>query len=140
MAAGCVGSTSSAGSHSSVYRPDTMDGVHPLEIPSVEVADVPADGFLLDVREDDEWDGGHADIALHIPMNDVPRAVGDDPDALPSERRVHVVCKAGGRSAQVTGWLRGHGVDAVNVTGGMLAWQQAGRTMITDDGHPPTVV
>jgi rhodanese-related sulfurtransferase len=38
----------------------------------------------------------------------------------------------GGRSAQVTQYLRQQGVDAVNVDGGMLAWEAAGRPLTAD--------
>ena len=45
-----------------------------------------------------------------------------------------VVCKMGGRSAMVAGWLLQNGVDAVNLDGGVLAWVSAGRPLVTDDG------
>jgi len=47
---------------------------------------------------------------------------------------VHVVCRVGGRSAQVTQYLIGQGVDAVNVSGGMLDWEAAGRPLVDGDG------
>ncbi|WP_242701785.1 rhodanese-like domain-containing protein, partial [Arthrobacter cavernae] len=36
---------------------------------TVPVGDVPADASILDVREDYEWVAGHAEGALHIPMD-----------------------------------------------------------------------
>ena len=50
------------------------------------------------------------------------------------------MCKVGGRSAQVTAWLRQQGFDAVNLEGGMLAWEAAGRPMEADGRRPPAVV
>ena len=38
------------------------------------------------------------------------------------------MCAAGGRSAQATTYLEDQGYDAVNVTGGIMQWQ--------DEGHP----
>jgi rhodanese-related sulfurtransferase len=99
------------------------------QLPSVDAASVPADATLLDVREDDEWAAGHAEGALHIPMGEVVERIGEVP-----EGRVHVVCKAGGRSAQVTQYLIAQGVDAVNVDGGMLDWAASGRPVIVDSG------
>jgi rhodanese-related sulfurtransferase len=99
------------------------------QLPSVDAASVPADATLLDVREDDEWAAGHAEGALHIPMGEVVERIGEVP-----EGRVHVVCKAGGRSAQVTQYLIAQGVDAVNVDGGMLDWAASGRPVIVDGG------
>jgi rhodanese-related sulfurtransferase len=106
------------------------------QLPSVDVTAVPSDGYLLDVREDDEWGVGHAPEAVHIPMSEIMARFGE----LPSDRRVHVVCKAGGRSAQVTQYLIGQGIDAVNVDGGMLAWSSASRPMVSENGGPAGVL
>ena len=54
-------------------------------VPTVEVADLKDDDFLLDVREDDEWQAGHAEGALHIPLSEFVARYGehaDIPDAL----------------------------------------------------------
>lgn len=40
----------------------------------------------------------------------------------------------GGRSAQVAQYLIGQGVDAVNVDGGMLGWEAAGRPLVAEGG------
>jgi rhodanese-related sulfurtransferase len=112
--------------------------VLPHQIPTVDVSDLPADAFLLDVREDDEWAAGHIDGAHHVPMNQVPQHVSYGTELRP-DRPVVVVCKMGGRSAQVTAWLNQQGFEAVNLDGGMLAWATAGRPMVSDDGRPPRV-
>ncbi|CAL9487525.1 Thiosulfate sulfurtransferase GlpE [Streptomyces sp. enrichment culture] len=103
-------------------------------LPSVDAAAVPAEGFVLDVREDDEWAAGHVEGALHIPMSDFVARFGELTEAVEDGRRVHVVCRVGGRSAQVTQYLVRQGIDAVNVDGGMQAWQGAGRAMVTESG------
>ena len=41
-------------------------------------------GFLLDVREADEWDAGHAPEAVWIPMGELQARV----DELPPDRRI----------------------------------------------------
>ena len=91
------------------------------DVPSVPAAAVPADAVLLDVREDDEWDAGHAEGALHIPLAEVPQRLGELP-----EGELHVVCRGGGRSLRAATWLQANGYDAVNVEGGMGAWADAG--------------
>jgi rhodanese-related sulfurtransferase len=107
--------------------------VLPQDIPSVTVDKVPADAYLLDVREDDEWAAGHAPDAVHVPMNDVPVRMGE----IPMDRQVVVTCRMGGRSAQVTAYLRAQGYDdAVNLLGGMQAWHAAGRPLTGGDGAP----
>ncbi|WP_455352924.1 rhodanese-like domain-containing protein [Streptomyces sp. SYSU K217416] len=109
-------------------------------LPAVDAAAVPADGLVLDVREDDEWAAGHVEGALHVPMSDFVARFGEVTEAAGDGRRVHVMCRVGGRSAQVTQYLLQQGVDAVNVDGGMLAWDGAGRPMVTDKGGPAVVL
>ncbi|MGI8879206.1 MAG: rhodanese-like domain-containing protein [Jatrophihabitans sp.] len=109
-------------------------------VPSVSVADLPADAVLLDVREDEEWVAGHIDGAVHMPMMSVPQRLGYDPGPVTPDAHVVVVCKVGGRSAQVTAWLRAQGYNAANLTGGMLAWDAAGKQMISETAQPPAVV
>ena len=105
------------------------------QIPTLDITDIEpnTDEYILDVREDDEWAAGRIETAHHIPMNSVPANL----DSVPTDRRVVVVCKMGGRSAQVTAWLRTQGVDAHNLDGGMLAWAVAHRPMVaTGDAEP----
>ncbi|MFG3404022.1 rhodanese-like domain-containing protein [Streptomyces sp. NPDC048142] len=109
-------------------------------LPSVAAAAVPSDGFVLDVRENDEWAAGHVEGALHIPMSDFVGRFGELTEAAEDGRRVHVMCRVGGRSAQVTQYLVQQGVDAVNIDGGMQAWDGAGRPMVTDNGTPAFVL
>jgi rhodanese-related sulfurtransferase len=78
--------------------------------------------FLLDVREDVEWQSGHAPEAVHIPMYDVPQRLAE----LPTDATIAVICHVGARSAQVAHWLRAQGYDAHNVDGGMEAWAALG--------------
>ncbi|MFH8616510.1 rhodanese-like domain-containing protein [Streptomyces sp. NPDC017979] len=109
-------------------------------LPSVAADQVPADALVLDVREDDEWRAGHVEGALHVPMSDFVARFGEVTDAVADGRRTFVMCRVGGRSAQVTQYLVQQGIDAVNVDGGMLAWEGAGRAIVTDDGSPAFVL
>lgn len=91
------------------------------------------DAVLLDVREPAEWTAGHAPNAVHIPLGQLPDRLGDLPalsSALP------VVCRSGVRSAQAVAYLADHGIEATNVAGGMQAWEEAGRALVSDSGHP----
>ncbi len=102
----------------------------------MQAGDVAADATVLDVREDDEWAAGHIAGATHVPLSGLPTRAAEIPDADP----LVVVCRVGGRSAQVTAWLVGQGRDAVNLEGGLYAWEDAGRPLVTDAGTPGTVV
>lgn len=98
-------------------------------------AELPEDVTVLDVREPDEWAAGHVEGALHVPLGTLPERVHELP-----EGRILVVCKVGGRSAQAAMWLGQQGHEAINLDGGMLKWQAAGRPMVSETDRPPTVV
>lgn len=108
-------------------------------VPACVVADIPEDAVLLDVRENHEWAAGHAPAALHVPMGQVVARLDEISSAV-ADRPVHVICRSGGRSAQVTAYLRRAGWEAVNVDGGMRAWAAAGRPMVTDSNAAPRVL
>jgi rhodanese-related sulfurtransferase len=99
------------------------------ELPEVspeEAIALVADGMLLvDVREEGEWDAGHAPDARLLPLPQLQERVAE----LPADTRFLVVCHSGMRSMRATAFLRSEGLDAVNVTGGMVAWAQAGGAL-----------
>jgi rhodanese-related sulfurtransferase len=114
--------------------------VNPQTVPTVTVAEVadelPDTTTLLDVREDDEWQAGHAPNALHIPLGDLAARLAE----LPADNSLYVVCRSGGRSARATAFLNANGWEATNVGGGMGAWQAAGKPMAAETGADPTVI
>lgn len=99
------------------------------------VAEVTAGAYLLDVREQHEWDAGHAPDAHLLPMSELTARVSEIPD----DTEILVVCHLGGRSAQVTSALREAGYNAVNVLGGMVAWQNASGELMSENGSKPQV-
>lgn len=102
------------------------------EIPAILVADVTdellAEVFVLDVREPDEWARGHIEGATHIPLGELQERVGE----VPNDQQVLCVCAVGGRSGMATQYLATEGRDAVNLDGGMHAWQTSGRPVSVD--------
>ena len=92
-------------------------------------------GWLLDVREQPEWDRGHSPLATLVPMTQLQDRIGE----LPGDRRLLVICHSGRRSATVVGALVGAGYDAVNVAGGMLAWDAAGGDLVAVGPETPRV-
>lgn len=105
-----------------------------MDIPSVTPKDVPDGAHLLDVREQQEWDAGHAPGAQHLPASTLLQNL----DQLPEDDAdLYIICRSGGRSRQVTQWLNGNGFDAIDVTGGMGAWIEDGLPLESDgDGEP----
>ena len=109
------------------------------QVPTVPIQGVPhplPDGLVvLDVREPAEWERGHIEGAVHIPLALLPLRHTELPAA-----QMLVVCRIGARSAQAVAWLQQQGHDAVNLAGGLLDWEAAGRPMVSDTGQPPQVV
>lgn len=95
------------------------------EITVTELAAL-TDPVVVDVREQDEYDAGHLPGVVHIPMTEFVARLNEVPEGAP----VFVVCAVGGRSQQVVSYLEGRGVEAVNVAGGTVAWQQAGLPLV----------
>jgi len=93
---------------------------------------IDAGALLLDVREDEEFELGHAPGALHVPLAEVP----DHVDELPNDRTIVAVCRSGGRSARATQFLLEQGFDVVNLEGGMTSWAQQGAPLESASGDP----
>ncbi|WP_406832905.1 rhodanese-like domain-containing protein [Pedococcus sp. KACC 23699] len=105
-----------------------------MNLPQVSVSDVADDAVLLDVREQDEWDAGHAPGAVHIPLGDLPARLDELPDT--DSGTLAVVCRSGGRSGQAVAWLSQQGFDVANLGGGMKAWEVAGKPLAADAAAP----
>jgi len=120
--------------------PVAKDGSAPevaIEIAPMAVEDlVNAGAMLVDVREPDEWSAGHAPQALLVPMSEVEARV----DEIRLNPAAIIVCRSGGRSRVVAQLLSVQGIDAVNLSGGMRAWEQAGLPVVTDAGGQGRVI
>ncbi|MBI9048741.1 MAG: rhodanese-like domain-containing protein [Anaerolineaceae bacterium] len=81
------------------------------------------DVFVLDVREQSEYDEGHIPNVNLIPMMEVQNRL----DEIPKDQEVIVTCRTGNRSLQVADYLVGLGYENIhNMDGGIVQWQQAG--------------
>lgn len=82
------------------------------------------DVVVVDVREPAEWQDGHIEGALHLPMLEALARR----EELPADRPKAVLCAGGLRSSTVISALRRQGLrNFLNVTGGMTAWVKAGH-------------
>ena len=101
------------------------------EIDPEEAAERIGNGaFLLDVREQDEWDAGHAPQARHIPLGELEARWSE----LPADQEIICICRGGGRSARAAGALATVGLNTVNLAGGMRAWDAAALPVVADGG------
>lgn len=70
---------------------------------------------VIDVREPNEYQGGHIPGVKNVPLATIANYQGASP--------VYVVCQSGMRSKKATGILVDKGIEAYNVKGGMMSWQ-----------------
>ena len=106
----------------------------PVEVvPQISVHDLATmkeerpDLVVIDVREPFEWDEGHIEGALHVPMSEALARK----DLVPAGRPKAVVCAGGLRSSTVISALSRAGLtDWYNVIGGMTAWQKGGYSTV----------
>lgn len=77
------------------------------------------DLFLLDVREPWEFEICHLAGSVNVPLGTL---TGFDPAVVPSGQDLIVICHHGMRSLRATMWLRGQGVEATNLDGGVDQW------------------
>jgi len=106
------------------------------QLSAIEARDAAASGaVLLDVREQDEWDAGHAPQARHLPMSQLQSRAAE----LDRDVQIVCVCHVGGRSAAVADALARAGWQAANLAGGMIAWSAAGLPVLDNDGKPGSV-
>ncbi|HEY3210598.1 MAG TPA: rhodanese-like domain-containing protein [Actinomycetota bacterium] len=92
---------------------------------------------ILDVREPYEWDAGHIDGSVHIPLAQV--MAGQEQGRLDPERPVVIVCKSGNRSELAALMLQARGFKAENFEGGTEVWAAAGLPLLASDGSPGQV-
>ena len=77
--------------------------------------------FILDVREQWEYDICHIKESVHIPMGQI----AERKDELNMEHTIIVVCHHGIRSRMVAKFLDASGfIDVINLSGGVDSWSK----------------
>jgi len=100
--------------------------------PTISVTDAAerfaAGAFLLDVREQSEWNEAHINGAVLIPLGQLSARLSE----IPADRDVLIICRSGNRSAQARDQLRAAGYpNTTSISGGMNAWINAGLPVVT---------
>ena len=98
------------------------------EFPNIKIADVQKkinaknNILLLDVRTATEFDGplSHIAGAVLLPIQELEQRVDELNEH--KEKEIIVICRSGNRSQTGTRILISHGFNAVNMLGGMKAW------------------
>lgn len=100
---------------------------NPLEIDVAQAETLVSSGsaVLIDIREDWEWQRGHAAPARHIPMD----GLGAKATNLPRDKEVLLICASGNRSLRAAKALANQGLKARSVAGGTAAWARQGLAL-----------
>jgi len=80
------------------------------------------EALLIDVRENNEWDSGHAQNALHLSVDRILRGELPTKDTA---KKVYFYCASGGRASMATSYLKQRGFVAENL-GGLRDWHAGG--------------
>jgi rhodanese-related sulfurtransferase len=74
---------------------------------------------LLDVREADEFEQGHVDGAVNLPLSELRRRI----DEVPRDRELWVCCAAGQRAYYAQRLLMQRGLDVKSLSGGFTTYR-----------------
>jgi phage shock protein E len=77
--------------------------------------------LVVDVRQPDEYRGGHIAGSKLIPLGELGKRTHE----LPKDKEIICVCASGSRSRSATKFLVAAGYNALDMKGGMLMWQRA---------------
>ena len=84
----------------------------------------PAGLVIVDVREDDEWQSGHAPNARHLALSRLEKEW--ESAGLPKDAPVIIYCAKGARSLKAVQFLRDKGVaKARSLAGGLSSFPAA---------------
>lgn len=85
--------------------------------------------YVIDVRNQSEWDSGHIPGAHHIMLG----TLSDKLKSVPKDKKIIAQCQSGGRSAIGASILQAHGFkDVLNLQGGFSAWEKEGLPVKKD--------
>ena len=78
-----------------------------------------SDVVLLDTRTRREYEAGHADGFINIPLDELRQRLGE----LDKNKKIYVMCQSGLRSYIATRILTQNGYDAYNFAGGYIVYK-----------------
>jgi rhodanese-related sulfurtransferase len=109
-----------------------------LQAPPVEYGDVTVDEtrslieskpdlVVLDVRTPSEYEDGHIEGAINIPVDELEERLGE----LDPGDELLVYCRTGNRSTRAVRLLEENGFTKVlHMNGGVVAWGEAGYSLV----------
>ncbi len=94
----------------------TVIETHTNESSTSESSNELDDAVIIDVRSQQEWDGGHLAQAIHIPHTEIADRIGDV--ASDKDAKIVLYCAVGGRAGQAKEVLDELGYTNVENAGG----------------------
>ena len=95
-----------------------------METPEIDVFEakkrLEQGDILVDVREQYEFDEVRIPGSILIPLSEFAERYKE----LPKDKKLIMQCRSGARSAKATDLLLENGYQAVNMEGGILAWEE----------------
>lgn len=92
--------------------------------------------LIVDVREADEFEAGHVENAISIPLSEL----GARYQEIPKDEQVLIICKSGGRSGQACEALGQAQYNVTNISGGSLDWYGEKLPFVSENESDPTVL
>jgi len=100
-------------------------GIAPSDVPTISANDLRAlmvseePVLILDVRKQEEFDAGHIDDAVLLPLDTLPEHY----EEIPRDEKVVVYCRTGKRSAKAASFFKEKGFDNIlSLSGGYVEW------------------
>ncbi|MDW2884680.1 MBL fold metallo-hydrolase [Exiguobacterium artemiae] len=85
------------------------------------------DVYLIDVRNQSEWDAGHIEGAHHIMLG----TLEDQLEQVPKDKKIVMQCQSGARSSIATSLMKRAGFEQVyNLNGGYQGWKKADKPVV----------
>lgn len=94
---------------------------------------LPEHAVLLDTRTVWEYQSGHIDGAINIPLDSLRNILAEEENVLPKEKTYYVHCQSGLRSYLACRILSQYGYDCYNIAGGYGFYQQTMMDIVPEE-------
>ncbi len=92
---------------------------HNISIKNILVEAINHGGIIVDVRERDEFVGGHIPMAINLPLGNIKQGN----ISLPRGKVLILYCESGGRSTEAARILADKGYKVINTVGGLREYR-----------------
>lgn len=90
---------------------------------TVQLLSHEAGSVILDIREDKEYQSGHIQDSIHIPLSALAARIKELHKY--KDKNIILGCRSGSRSSRACGMLKKNGFEKIhNLRGGVMAWEK----------------